>query len=1286
MRIINKRAVSLLLVMTFVLSAISSLGITFSLASEVTSAESHAVLTVDEAWCTPDGTVEVDLTITDNPGILGATLTVSWDDSLTLLSDASGAVFSAITYVAPKLYLASGTNFVWYGNEIENAVDGTALTLTFKVSETAKNDEILPIRVTYVKGDVVDNDDNDVVLDITDGSVRVITYLPGDVNGDGRVNSRDLVRLSQYISDGYKTDPNGYNVTIVAEACDVNGDGRVNTRDLIKLSQYISDGSKTDPNGYNATLTPAKKPECKHPKMQSVTAKDATCTKSGNIAYWCCPDCEKYFDSSDATKTISFADTVVAAKGHTVVIDKAVPPTYDETGLTEGSHCSVCNEILVKQEIVSKLETEYYSITYSNLQGAQSPDLTRYASHLGVTDEDMPKPSRTGYDFVGWYDAIEGGNRVSDIPAGTKQNKHLYAHWKLTVYHIDYIDAPNNNNPSTYTMDDEIKLSDPNWPGLAFVGWTDAGGNKVTNVAKGTTGNLTLTANWKCLRNTATLNTSNTNILVTYDERTKRYCYIYELGTLEHVVLDPVISGTSLQYNNKAADLTFSLSETVTIEKNISESIAKTISDSVSSTEEWSTATAWAETVSKQHSVGVTAGIEFPIKVVKAKIEGSYQFNHESSSMNEETTVKGGSLGEDHEDATTSSSTMSYMKQISSTVDQSYTISKDLPEGYYSYVHVGNVRVFAVVIYDPEEGNYYLSTYSMLDNMHQMMLYYRDVNELNSQSCESLAYNIPKEDIKNLVESAYYINYDANGGEGSMEKALFGKNAEQKLSPNAFVRVGYEHTGWELRTNDGMTLYQPEQIVKNMANKGETVTLYAHWIPVTYTITCDANGGCISDGTYTVNYTVESKEIVLPTPVYSSYPQYNHFEGWYLDKECTVQYTYDYKSNPGNITLYAKWDLCTVYNSIDSTPWGISERVILDWRNEADTNMLNHTNRAVESSRYNNIDIYPGTKELIFIGDPNKVYTNLRMYICLFGQGEKLTIRFVDFNFTTNEATAIALSLDQGVDLTIDVSGKCSIGSTCEAGNIIGEPNNKIQNVTFTGDGDMTITAGNGANAVNEGSNGGDGGIGICAETLVMNATGIIDVSGGVGGNGADGTNGTGGSPSYNGHSDRNGGGGGANGGDGTDGSWGSNGGKGGYAYNVSTLIINSGSLIATGGKSGNGGNGGKGGNGGQGQEAGGWGSTAGNGGKGGNGGNGGNTYVVAASDGHENIVVNGGALSRVDGSAGNVGLAGSGGNGGAKGVHCNNDHCGQWGTWGNDGSDGSAGQKGSDGVIVSVP
>ena len=50
------------------------------------------------------------------------------------------------------------------------------------------------------------------------------------------------------------------------------------------------------------------------------------------------------------------------AFGHTEVTDVAVAPTCTESGLTEGSHCSVCNEVLVAQQTIDALGHDYESV------------------------------------------------------------------------------------------------------------------------------------------------------------------------------------------------------------------------------------------------------------------------------------------------------------------------------------------------------------------------------------------------------------------------------------------------------------------------------------------------------------------------------------------------------------------------------------------------------------------------------------------------------------------------------------------------------------------------------------------------------------------------------------------------------------------------------------------------------------------------------------------------------------------------------------------------------------
>ena len=82
-------------------------------------------------------------------------------------------------------------------------------------------------------------------------------------------------------------------------------------------------------------------PALGHTYSNTVTAP--TCTAVGFTTHTCSV-CEYTYNS----------DTV-AANGHTVVVDAAVPATTTSVGKTEGSHCSVCNTVLVAQEDIPML-------------------------------------------------------------------------------------------------------------------------------------------------------------------------------------------------------------------------------------------------------------------------------------------------------------------------------------------------------------------------------------------------------------------------------------------------------------------------------------------------------------------------------------------------------------------------------------------------------------------------------------------------------------------------------------------------------------------------------------------------------------------------------------------------------------------------------------------------------------------------------------------------------------------------------------------------------------------
>ena len=68
----------------------------------------------------------------------------------------------------------------------------------------------------------------------------------------------------------------------------------------------------------------------------------ATCKKTGLTEGSHCSVCGEVIKAQE----------VVPKKAHTVVVDLAVPATCTETGLTEGSHCSVCKGVIKRQEVV----------------------------------------------------------------------------------------------------------------------------------------------------------------------------------------------------------------------------------------------------------------------------------------------------------------------------------------------------------------------------------------------------------------------------------------------------------------------------------------------------------------------------------------------------------------------------------------------------------------------------------------------------------------------------------------------------------------------------------------------------------------------------------------------------------------------------------------------------------------------------------------------------------------------------------------------------------------------
>ena len=91
---------------------------------------------------------------------------------------------------------------------------------------------------------------------------------------------------------------------------------------------------------------PEPEPESVHVHTEVIDAgTQPTCTESGLTEGKHCSVCNE----------VIIAQNEIKALGHTEAIDAGIQPTCTESGLTEGKHCSVCNEVIIAQNEIKAL-------------------------------------------------------------------------------------------------------------------------------------------------------------------------------------------------------------------------------------------------------------------------------------------------------------------------------------------------------------------------------------------------------------------------------------------------------------------------------------------------------------------------------------------------------------------------------------------------------------------------------------------------------------------------------------------------------------------------------------------------------------------------------------------------------------------------------------------------------------------------------------------------------------------------------------------------------------------
>lgn len=156
--------------------------------------------------------------------------------------------------------------------------------------------------------------------------------------------------------------------------------------------------------------------------------------------------------------------------------------------------------------------------------------------------------------------------------------------------------------------------------------------------------------------------------------------------------------------------------------------------------------------------------------------------------------------------------------------------------------------------------------------------------------------------------NTYSIHFDKNddSATGTMRDMSVRYGANTRLTSNGFRKKNNTFSGWNTEKDGSGISYTNGQIINSLTSEqGETITLYAQWTPYSYKINYYLNKGTLpEDAPMGYSY---GDEFELPTPTRNNYT----FLGWYTDKNLSAskQLTSITATTAGIITLYAKWKL-----------------------------------------------------------------------------------------------------------------------------------------------------------------------------------------------------------------------------------------------------------------------------------------------------------------------------------------------------------------------------------------
>lgn len=166
--------------------------------------------------------------------------------------------------------------------------------------------------------------------------------------------------------------------------------------------------------------------------------------------------------------------------------------------------------------------------------------------------------------------------------------------------------------------------------------------------------------------------------------------------------------------------------------------------------------------------------------------------------------------------------------------------------------------------------------------------------------------------------TSYTVKYNSNGGSGAPSSQTKWKDQTLKLSTTKPTRTGYAFQGWATSSSGSVAYASGANYTANAS-----VTLYAVWKAITYTVKYNANGGSGAPSSQTKTYgktltlsnTIPTRTSIEDNGTLTEYT----FKGWATSSTSTAaayQAGSSYTAN-ASITLYAVWSKTVSVNLYD---------------------------------------------------------------------------------------------------------------------------------------------------------------------------------------------------------------------------------------------------------------------------------------------------------------------------------------------------------------------------------